>query len=78
MMQSPISSSPELIDPRFSQLRLPASSSKTKVPTKEIESFFCFGSNHFYCTLIDSKDADNCFTNKQKDLELKLNENSLY
>lgn len=27
MMQSPISSSPELMDPRFSQLRLPASSS---------------------------------------------------
>lgn len=27
MMQSPICSSPELIDPRFSQLRLPASSS---------------------------------------------------
>ena len=26
MMQSPICSSPELMDPRFSQLRLPASS----------------------------------------------------
>ena len=40
MMQSPMSSSPELMDSRFSQLRLPASSSSKFLINKIINEKF--------------------------------------